>query len=459
MALLVVPQRKSIESKAQNLLSPQTKRYWLTMAPPSSPRTKKRISLVNAFRLFAFFQAMVILLLYDGLVSYKKEITEKSENAVNGLKSSLPLVRFPFIPMKRGDVDKCLWIVEKKDNNTVKKPQPYRCLIHLHIGKNGGTSLDGLFKHDPRIQENVHQPYIGNRHFDWSYLMGAPPAVKEKMDVLLMLRHPVHRAVSHFYFSKQLALKEQWKQERLKMTKKERQLSLRQHNNNATIFINATLSELLFSQDPNITLFDNRDIWQDGQAAVSWITGTHIANWVMVPPEQILQREQLTLPQNVPSLLHLAADRLESTLWFGIMEDIPRSMELLSFALGLHKHPQDYVEWKLPKANQGKIHHPNVTQREYEALSSLMPQDLWLYEYGKRLFDYRWQAYTMGPKQQHLPLFPERPPMPIIPLTCWSWRFIMNCTSGPLQGNYQYNHMPTFVNEERFKPLPQQAHM
>ena len=36
---------------------------------------------------------------------------------------------------------------------------------------------------------------------------------------------------------------------------------------------NQTLSEYL--NDP-VSMLETRDVWQDGQAGVSWLTGTHI---------------------------------------------------------------------------------------------------------------------------------------------------------------------------------------
>jgi hypothetical protein len=74
-----------------------------------------------------------------------------------------------------------------------------RLLVHLHIGKTGGTSLDAI---GPSLASDSDRQFIGYKHFDWSFINKLP---HDKTDVVVMLRNPVSRAVSHFYFSKTLA--------------------------------------------------------------------------------------------------------------------------------------------------------------------------------------------------------------------------------------------------------------
>ena len=42
--------------------------------------------------------------------------------------------------------------------------------------------------------------------------------------------------------------------------------------------------------------------------------------------------------------MHLAADRLDSTMWFGILEDLDRSMEMLKFQI-----------WPVPVEEMNKV--------------------------------------------------------------------------------------------------------
>ena len=97
------------------------------------------------------------------------------------------------------------------------------------------------------------------------------------------------------------------------------------------------------------------------------------------PPSQVEQKEQRAIT-NISNLLHIAADRLESIAWFGILEDLDRSMELLQHTFQLQERPT------LPQSNQGKRFHVPPTPEQIQALETLMPQDLWLYRYACLLY-------------------------------------------------------------------------
>jgi hypothetical protein len=148
---------------------------------------------------------------------------------------------------------------------------------------------------------------------------------------------------------------------------------------------------------------------------------------VGVNPQEQDDRERLAA--NATAMCLLAADRLDETLWFGIIEHLPRSMELLQHALGLSSVP------RFPQSNAAKSY-PKPTEWEREALASLMPQDSWLYEYGKRLFEARYQAMKTGTFIQ-----PERPPIPDT-WSCKSNRFRLDCVEGPLKGSIEISNSP-----------------
>ena len=80
------------------------------------------------------------------------------------------------------------------------------------------------------------------------------------------------------------------------------------------------------------------------------------------------------------SLANRAADNLEKTLWFGILEDMDRSLELLQYQLGLES------KILMSKSNSGKKKSV-VTEEDRFKLKSLMPMDIWLYDYAKLLFE------------------------------------------------------------------------
>jgi len=157
------------------------------------------------------------------------------------------------------------------------------------------------------------------------------------------------------------------------------------------------------------------------------LTGTHIGSWVGCPRDQVEIRERIA--SNATAMCLLAAKRLETTKWFGILEDLDRSMELLKHTFQLETLP------KMPHIRQKSRSDASIKISAIEVLglASLMPQDLWLYEYGKRLFEARWEKYKTG---IYTP--PELPPLPKT-FSCISTRFTLNCTSGPLSSYYASN--------------------
>ena len=129
-------------------------------------------------------------------------------------------------------------------------------LTFMHIGKAGGTSFRRGLMQAPHNQNctlgfspPLMQKLASNvtcpgevpcpcvHHFDWTF-MNKMEKRGQQMAPLIMLRDPITRAVSHFYFAK-----------RLPWTK-----GLR--------FRNQTLSEYL--DDPD-SMLNTRDVWQDGQ--------------------------------------------------------------------------------------------------------------------------------------------------------------------------------------------------
>ena len=229
------------------------------------------------------------------------------------------------------------------------------------------------------------------------------PLDASQVDVITMLRHPVERATSHF-LSAQIWMPQ-----------------LRQEHKNLT------LGDYL--RDTNL-LLGTRTIWVDGQAGVLWLTGTHTEDWVVphLNASELSRRQEL-YTNHTTKLCLLAADRLDQTLWFGILEDLNKSMAVLQHALGLDETPV------LPRGNLNPKHaaQPRVLSAwERQAMASLVPMDLWLYEYGKRLLDARFAAIQTG-----LFVPPQRPPMPKV-WSCVSTTKSLDCVKGPLQGSHRW---------------------
>ena len=144
------------------------------------------------------------------------------------------------------------------------------------------------------------------------------------------------------------------------------------------------------------------------------------AGWVVPQITKTMKDNRELQSLNFSAMLPLAAERLREVKWFGILEDLNRSMILLQHVYNLTEVPT------LPSENCNNVTKPKLTEEESQALASLMPQDIWLYEYAKILFEARWQEYKSG-----LFIEPAEPPIPDS-LSCVSTRFKLNCTSGPL---------------------------
>ena len=169
-------------------------------------------------------------------------------------------------------------------NHTLRRWNKGHPFMFLHIGKNGGTSFDKVMR---PIISKLGGRYIGNRHFDWSYT----ETIKNP-DVVVLLRDPVSRSVSHFHYSRKKRI--------FKMA-------------------SSSLTEYLHNPQD---MLESRDVWQDGQASVMWLTGTHVANWVRIKPHLIPEREIKSLDHK--TILTKAAERLNQTLWFGLLIRIDR---------------------------------------------------------------------------------------------------------------------------------------
>ena len=287
-------------------------------------------------------------------------------------------------------------ILAKRKREFLNRHNYNRTLMFLHIARSAGASFDDLAH---RVANKIHYNYIGTRRFfDWNQI-NATGIVGDNVDVITVLRDPIARAVSHFHYYK----------------RQEFSAGMRIQRQNLTNY--------LMRIDPQ-NLLNTRDVWQDGQAGVSWLTGTHISDWVGCPEWLMDIRETLALDGTAMCLL--AAERLRQVRWFGILEEWDRSIELLKHEFNLSSVP------KMRHHNKGQEkQYAELTDPEQEALASLMPRDLWLYDYAKRLFEARWQAYQTGVYDE-----PEYPPLPD-PFSCVSTRFELNCTLGPYSGNFQ----------------------
>lgn len=267
-------------------------------------------------------------------------------------------------------------------------------IYFLHIGKTGGTSMDHLMDqqilgkgtmYDVKMADAIarvrnrlksgqaptKRRYIGHKHFDWTYIETHQkenygydePEFANHTDVITILRHPVSRSVSQFYFSKGLPFA---------------------INHNHT-FIRQTLGQYLC----------NPGLWrqpiEDGSSGVLWLAGTEIET-----------KTSTYLRSNKTAWCLVAAERLDQTLWFALFEDFERSLKLLQLTLDLAVIP------KILKLNEARETNPSPSEEEVRMLEKFFPSDLWLYEYAQRLFEARWDYFVNGNEYVH----PELPPLP-----------------------------------------------
>ena len=206
-------------------------------------------------------------------------------------------------------------------------------------------------------------PCFCKDHFDWSPIEPLHRA-GVGMAPISVMRDPVERAISHFYFCKTLP----WTAGMRIRTQ--------------------SLSEYL--ADPE-SMLETRDVWQDGQAGVSWFAGVHIAGWVVTGP--ILNkngekrwRERQSL--NATWLLDRAVVNFEKFLWVGILEAMSESLEMLEYQGGYAPG------FKVAKKNSHKHGSGAEASAEEKAkLASLMPMDMWFYDHVKRTHEAKWAAY------------------------------------------------------------------
>jgi hypothetical protein len=298
----------------------------------------------------------------------------------------------------------------------------------IHIGKAGGTSVDDLMT---RIFKCSNRSYVGRVHYDWSYIRHRERLrrrtitignmdddeyrehfrgdngyhfddddddVTSSADVVTFLRYPVSRALSQFEYSKT----QPWA-----------------IGTNAS-FLTQTLDEYLD---------DEHKTWMqpisDGESGTDWLAGIFPSEddgggWILTDGKETRTKARLRSNRTASALL--AARRLEKTAWFGLLEDVTRSMELLSATLGLQYVPifpmQNSRIGRNVRGGGGggkgggkEEGQPPLSVETTRKIESYVPGDLWLYEYATRLFDARYEYFVLGEGRcPYIP--PEMPPLP-----------------------------------------------
>ena len=109
--------------------------------------------------------------------------------------------------------------------------------------------------------------------------------------------------------------------------------------------------------------------------------------------KKIIRRKALL--GNWTYALEKAITNLHKCLWFGIVEDLDNSFEMLRYQTGLN------VTIKHRNVNHEDYKKPSKAERE--KLKALMPMDFYLYEYAKQLHEYRYQMFAEHKQKKQQP--------------------------------------------------------
>ena len=107
--------------------------------------------------------------------------------------------------------------------------------------------------------------------------------------------------------------------------------------------------------------------------------------------EKQTQEQKKVLLGNWTCVLEKAITNLHKCLWLGLVEDLDNGFEMLRYQTGLN------VTTEHINVNSEDYQKPSKAERE--KLKTLMPMDIYLYEYAKQLHDYRHRMFT-DQKQQ-----------------------------------------------------------
>lgn len=254
-------------------------------------------------------------------------------------------------------------------------------VFFVHVGKAGGTSVDGLL--GPLLRK-AGRRYQGHKHYDWSWIerRGNPDA---DADAITFLRHPVARCASQFHFGKTL----RWAKRR------------------RAAFLNQTLEE--YVRAPGSW----RQPIQDGMAGLTFLAGSlpPSKGWIATDGEDTAWKRYLRTNATATALQ--AAKNLDRTVWFGLLEEVPRSMQMLQRSLDLRTAPT-FPANNVNKRREDRGARP-LSAETVSRIEAFMPGDLWLYEYARRVFEARWSYFVAGGAGETVYEHPALPPYPLPP--------------------------------------------
>ena len=90
--------------------------------------------------------------------------------------------------------------------------------------------------------------------------------------------------------------------------------------------------------------------------------------------------------------MNTAIDNLHKCMWFGLVEDLEKSYEMLRYQTGLNVTIQH--------TNVNRESYKKPTELEIQKLKVLLPMDMYIYEYAKQLHEYRYRIFKEQQQQK-----------------------------------------------------------
>lgn len=113
--------------------------------------------------------------------------------------------------------------------------------------------------------------------------------------------------------------------------------------------------------------------------------------------------------------LEIATTNLENLIWFGLLEEIDASIKMFNRQFPMPEplvigHLRSSAANTLIKTSK-TTHLTRVTPQDRSKLASLMPYDIWLYDYAKTIFKSRLKQLSIN---ADFFMKPSRPPFPML---------------------------------------------
>lgn len=232
-----------------------------------------------------------------------------------------------------------------------------KIITFMHIGKNAGTSFrSALLRAMSGVGSRCNCP--GHQHFG---LLDKPQNA-----LVTILRHPIERTLSHFWFTQTLSWGEKAKVDLFSVEQ----------------WLDYEKFPLLFSR--------TRTIWRDGQSAALWFSGLHTAGWAGATRESDQEKDRLEkLAFNQTYLLSKAIENFHRFVYVGLLSDLESSSQLFAFQI-------EGASLQMPHSNKNR--RPRSLEEDigrkraavvYRKLEKLLPVDMAFYKYAKAIIEHR----------------------------------------------------------------------